>query len=141
MSSLAERGAAEGQKKTEGVNMPASLKFAWRWMVGGTAAAIISLVALPGVGQAATLSICIKKNNGYIRGINVPCNANEIGLSWNTVGAQGPAGPTGPQGVDGAQGAPGSPGLTGPAGPQGDAGVAGPQGAAGPAGATGPSGP
>ena len=71
MNSLSERGTARGQKKMEGVNMPASLKFAWRWIAGATAAAIIGVVALPGVGQAATLTICIKNSNGHIKGINV----------------------------------------------------------------------
>ena len=107
MSSLAERGTARGQKKMEGVNMPASLKFAWRWIVGATAASIIGLVALPGVGQAQTLSICINNGNGRVRGIDVPCLATQTQMSWQTVG---PTGATGPTGVTG---------NAGPAGPQG----------------------
>src|ERR1039457_737634 len=95
MSSLAERGTARGQKKMEGVNMPASLKFAWRWIVGATAASIIGLVALPGVGQAQTLSICINNGNGRVRGIDVPCLATQTQMSWQTVGPTGATGPTG----------------------------------------------
>src|ERR1019366_7356183 len=143
MSSLAERGTARGQKKMEGVNMPASLKFAWRWIVGATAASIIGLVALPGVGQAQTLSICINNGNGRVRGINVPCLATQTQLSWQITGPTGAAGPTGPAGYAGpagAQGVAGIGGATGPSGPQGAAGPQGPQGLAGLTGPTGPSG-
>jgi hypothetical protein len=141
MSSLAERGTARGQKKMEGVNMPASLKFAWRWIVGATAAAIIGLVALPGVGQAQTLSICINKGNGRVRGIDVPCLASQIQLSWDITGPQGATGPTGPAGYAGPAGVQGGAGLGGATGPSGPQGAVGPQGAQGLAGLTGPTGP
>ena len=131
MSSLAERGTARGQKKMEGVNMPASLKFAWRWIVGATAAAIIGLVALPGVGQAQTLSICINNGNGRVRGINVPCLATQTQLSWQITGPTGAAGPQGPQGLAG---------LTGPTGPSGIQGNPGIRGLVGLGGATGVGG-
>ena len=125
--------------------MPASLKFAWRWIVGATAAAIIGLVALPGVGQAQaqTLSICINNGNGRVRGINVPCLATQTQMSWQTVGptgATGPTGVTGNAGPAGPQGLAGITGATGPSGPQGAAGPQGDQGVAGPTGPTGPSG-
>jgi hypothetical protein len=143
MKSRSECGTAGGQQIMEGVNMPASLKFAWRWLAGATAAAIVSTVALPGVSQAAILTICIRNNNGKIKGINIACGANQTELSWETVGPIGPTGPTGVEGnpgLAGSQGAPGPMGLPGPAGPQGVFGPAGPQGAAGPTGPTGPAG-
>ena len=141
MSSLAERGTARGQKKMEGANMPASLKFAWRWIVGATAAAIIGLVALPGVGQAQTLSICINDGNGRIRGVDVPCLATQTQLSWQITGPTGATGPTGPAGYAGPAGAQGLAGITGATGPSGPQGAVGPQGAQGVAGPTGPTGP
>jgi len=143
MRSRSECSMARGEKKMEGVNMPASLKFAWRWLVGATAAAIVSMVALPGVGQADTLSICINNSNGRIKGINTGCNSNQTPLEWETVGPVGPVGPTGVTGNAGPQGAPGpagAPGAPGPAGAQGAAGPQGPEGVAGPTGPTGPAG-
>ena len=141
MTRLAERGTARGQKKMEGVNMPASLKFAWRWIAGATAAAIIGLVAIPGVGQAQTLSICINDGNGRIRGIDVPCLAIQTQLSWQITGPTGATGPTGPAGYAGPAGAQGLAGLTGATGPSGPQGAVGPNGAQGLAGPTGPTGP
>jgi hypothetical protein len=141
MTRLAERGTARGQKKMEGVNMPASLKFAWRWIAGATAAAIIGLVAIPGVGQAQTLSICINDGNGRIRGIDVPCLATQTQLSWQITGPTGATGPTGPAGYAGPAGTQGLAGLTGATGPSGPQGAVGPNGAQGLAGPTGPTGP
>ena len=136
---------AGGQRKMEGVNMSASFKFAWRWMVGATAAAIFGLVALPGVGHAENIEICIN-SSGLIRGINLGvggCNGLTE-LDWVSIGPTGPTGATGVQGDFGPQGPPGlqgTPGAPGPAGAQGDAGPQGPQGAIGPTGPTGPQGP
>lgn len=129
MSSLSERGTAKGQKNMEGVNMPASPKSAWRWIVGTTAAAILFMAALPSVGHAATLTICIN-SQGRIKGINVSCSGTS--LTWETVGPQGDQGP---DGVDG------PPGRQGPQGAAGDAGIQGPAGAQGPFGPTGDTGP
>ena len=53
------------------------------------------------------------------------CGKNEMPVSWNHQGPQGPVGPQGPMG---------------PAGPQGPTGATGPQGATGPAGPQGPAG-
>jgi hypothetical protein len=137
---------AGGKQKMEGVNMPASFKFAWRWLVGATAATILCLAALPGVGRAANIEICINQANGLIRGINLGvggCTGNTTELDWVTVG---PTGPTGMQGVvgdpglPGTQGPQGAPGIQGPPGGQGDSGPQGPQGVAGPTGPTGPAG-
>ncbi len=129
MTSLSERGTAKGQKNMEGVNMPASPKLAWRWIVGTTAAAILLMAALPSVGHAAELTICIN-SAGRIKGINVPCGSL-TSLTWETVGPQGP---TGPQGVDG------PPGFAGAGGAAGGPGIQGPNGAQGPAGPTGDPG-
>jgi len=137
---------AGGKQKMEGVNMPASFKFAWRWLVGATAATILCLAALPGVGHAENIEICINQSNGRIKGINLGegnCTGNTSELDWVTTG---PSGPTGMQGVvgdpglAGTQGPQGAPGLQGPAGGQGAAGPQGPQGVEGPTGPTGPAG-
>ena len=126
--------------------MPASFKFAWRWLVGAAAAAILCVTALPSVGHAENIEICIDNNSGKIKGINLGidgCSGNTTELDWAAVG---PAGPTGLQGVvgdpglPGTQGPQGAPGLQGPPGEQGDAGPQGPQGAIGPTGPTGPAG-
>ena len=101
MKSRSEVITAGGQQKMEGVNMPASFKFAWRWLVGATAATILCLAALPGVGHAENIEICINNSTGLIKGINLGvdgCSGNTTELDWVTVG---PAGPTGLQGVNG----------------------------------------
>jgi collagen triple helix repeat protein len=143
MSSLSERGTAKGQKNMEGVNMPASSKFAWRWIVGTTVAAMLFLAALPSVGHADTLKICIN-SQGRIKGINVSCPGTS--LTWQTIGpqgAQGPSGVDGPPGHAGPQGAAGVAGIPGPSGaqggfgPNGDSGIAGGPGDKGPAGIQG----
>jgi hypothetical protein len=145
MKSRSECITAGGQRKMEGVNMSASFRFAWRWMVGATAAAIFGLVALPGVGHAMNIEICIN-GKGLIKGINLGvgnCNG-DTELDWVSIGPTGPTGATGVQGNAGPQGPPGlegTPGAPGPAGAQGDAGPQGPQGAIGPTGPTGPEGP
>ena len=146
MKSRTEISTGGGQQKMEGVNMPASFKFAWRWLVGVTAAAMLCLAALPGVGRAENIEICINNSNGRIKGINLGpgnCTGNTTELDWAAVG---PAGPTGMQGVEGNPGLPGTqgpqgnPGAQGPPGAQGDAGPQGPQGAIGLTGPTGPGG-
>jgi len=146
MKSRSEVITGGGQQKMEGVNMPASFKFAWRWLVGAAAAAILCVTALPSVGHAENIEICIDNNSGKIKGINLGidgCSGNTTELDWAAVG---PAGPTGLQGVvgdpglPGTQGPQGAPGLQGPPGEQGDAGPQGPQGAIGPTGPTGPAG-
>jgi len=130
----------------EGVNMPASFKFAWRWLVGATAATILCLAALPGVGRAENIEICVNLGNGRITGINLgveACTGNTTEIDWVTTG---PSGPTGMQGVvgdpglAGTQGPQGAPGIQGPAGGQGAFGPQGPQGVEGPTGPTGPAG-
>jgi hypothetical protein len=146
MKSRSEVIWAGGQQKMEGVNMPASFKFAWRWLVGVTAATVLCLAALPSVGRAENIEICVNLSNGRIRGINLgvgACTGNTQELDWVTTG---PTGPTGMQGVvgdpglPGTQGPQGAVGNSGPPGGQGDFGPQGPQGVAGPTGPTGPAG-
>jgi len=144
MKSRSERSTDGGEKKMEGVNMPASLKSAWRWMVGATAAALVGVVALPGVGHATNIEICINNNNGRIKGINLgfdECGSNQTELDWVTTGPAGPVGPTGITGNPGPVGQQGPEGAAGPQGPSGAEGVPGPQGPEGVAGPTGPTGP
>ena len=141
MSSLSERGTAKGQKNMEGVNMPASSKSAWRWIVGTTAAAMLFMAALPSVGHADTLTICIN-GKGRIKGINVSCSGTS--LTWETVGpqgAQGPDGVDGPPGKAGQQGNAGIPGIQGAPGTEGAVGPTGDSGIAGLPGDKGPPGP
>lgn len=146
MKSRSEVITGGGQQKMEGVNMPASFKFAWRWLVGATAATILCLAALPGVGRAENIEICINNNSGKIKGINLGvdgCTGNTSELDWVTTGPtgdQGLQGVVGDPGLPGTQGPAGYPGLQGPAGAQGDAGPQGPQGDIGPTGPTGPAG-
>src|SRR5271156_5069645 len=145
MKSRTELGIARGQKKMEGVNMPASSKSARRWLIGTTFAAIVSLGTLPGVGHAENIEICITPR-GRIKGINLgidQCNPPQVELDWVSIGPPGLTGPTGVSGnpgIAGAQGPQGAPGIQGPAGPQGAAGPQGPEGDGGPTGTTGPAG-
>src|SRR5271168_4385881 len=144
MTSLSERGTAKGRKNMEGAKMPASSKFAWRWIVGTTAAAMLLMAALPGAGQAQELTICVSAS-GKIRGVNVECNSGQTTVGpFATVGPQGDQGPQGvqgPPGFAGAQGSAGGPGVQGAQGAQGAVGPTGASGAAGSAGAAGPQGP
>ena len=145
MKSRAESSRAGGQQKMEGVNMPASFKFAWRRLVGATAAAIFVLAALPGVGHAENIEICIGAK-GKVKGINLGtdgCSSGQTEIDWVTTGPTGyigMAGVVGNPGIPGQQGHGGYPGPTGPAGAQGAAGPQGPEGVEGPTGPTGPLG-
>jgi len=128
----------------EGVNMPASFKFAWRWLVGATAATILCVAALPGVGRAENIEICINNNSGKIKGINLGvgnCSGNTSELDWVSIGPEGPTGMQGVVGDPGLQGTQGPQGGVGPQGPSGAMGAAGPQGPQGEIGPTGPTGP
>ena len=145
MKSRADRSRAGGQQKMEGVNMPASFKFAWRRLVGATAAAIFVLAALPSVGHAENIEICIGAK-GKVKGINLGvdgCNSDQTEINWVTTGPAGPtgmAGVVGNPGIPGQQGTAGLMGLQGPPGAQGAAGPQGPQGLEGPTGPSGPAG-
>ncbi len=110
--------------------MPASFKFAWRWMVGATAATILCLAALPSVGRAESAM------QGVVGDPGLPGPQGPQGAP----GIQGPAGGQGDSGPQGPQGAIGPTGPTGPAGIMGEDGVRGPTGLIGTTGATGTPG-
>src|SRR5579862_3739003 len=94
--------------------MPIFKKFACRWILGTTAAAMLSMAALPSAGQAQELTICVSPS-GKVRGVNVECNSQQTQVGpFETVGpqgSQGPQGVQGPAGFAGAQGAAGGPGI------------------------------
>jgi len=146
----------------EGKRMPQSLKYAWRWLMGASAAAML-IASIPASANALTdgtpplITLCVSRN-GKVVGINLECKPHQIQLTWNIpgpVGApgfqgdQGPqgvtgeVGPVGPQGLVGNTGLPGpagAKGATGPTGQQGPSGIAGPIGNTGPIGPQGPTG-
>ncbi len=144
MKSRSEFSKGGGQQKMEGVNMPASFKSAWRLLVGVTAATILCLAALPGVGRAENIEICINNTSGRIKGINLGvgnCTGNTSELDWVSIGPEGPTGMQGVVGDPGLQGTQGPQGGVGNQGPSGAMGAAGPQGPQGDIGQTGPTGP
>jgi hypothetical protein len=122
--------------------MPQSLKHAWRWFAGASAATML-IAIVPSAAKAEVtpspnpITICVGKT-GRVVGINIECRPNNTQLDWNIPGPPGPQGIQGDQGPDGVAG---PAGLVGPQGPAGPAGSQGPQGAMGPTGPTGPQGP
>lgn len=133
--------------------MPQSFKYAWRWLVGASAAAmLIASIAPAANADTGLITLCIARN-GKIVGVDLPfCQPHNIRLAWNIPGAagpqgpNGPTGPTGPTGAAGPTGSQGAVGLVGPTGPLGSTGLTGPEGVqgvtglAGPTGNTGPTG-
>ena len=137
--------------------MPQSLKYAWRWLMGASAAAML-IASIPVSANAQTdgtpplITLCVARN-GKIAAINLECKPRQIQLTWNIPGPAGDPGfqgDQGPKGVDGevgpvgpqgAIGPPGLPGLAGSKGATGPTGPAGPSGDPGPIGNTGPQGP
>jgi hypothetical protein len=122
--------------------MPQSLKYAWRWLIGASAAAML-IASIPVSANAQTdgtpplITLCVGRN-GKIAAINLECRPRQIQLTWNIPG------PVGDPGFQGDQGPKGVTGEVGPAGTQGaigNAGIPGPAGAKGPTGPTGPQGP
>jgi len=105
------------------------------------------LTVLTGICLTATLAyadseprlnVCVDRD-GDIR-LLLPgrsCRPNELMVSINLRGPQGPKGDPGPQGPTGEQGTVGPQGPTGPQGPAGDPGPQGPQGIQGPVGPAG----
>jgi hypothetical protein len=99
------------------------------------------MAAIPGPDDV--ISACYSRVGGYLRVIDATqsaCKGNEMDLSWNQQGVQGPQGEPGPQGPAGPEGAAGPAGPEGPQGPAGLEGVAGPAGPEGPQGPEGPEG-
>ncbi len=116
--------------------MPQSLKYAWRWLMGASAAAMLiaSIPAAANADNPELITLCVSKR-GKIVGIDIECKPRQIQLTWNIPGPAGDPGEQGDQGPDGVKG------EVGPLGPQGDVGNAGLSGPAGAKGATGPTGP
>jgi len=76
-------------------------------------------------GEAVMYHACANNDSGTIKMVEAdePCKTNEIKVSWNSIGPEGPQGPTGPEGP---QGPIGPEGLQGPIGPEGPQGPPGP---------------
>jgi Collagen triple helix repeat (20 copies) len=137
--------------------MSQSFKYAWRWLMGASAAAML-VASIPAAANAQTdgtpplITLCVARS-GKIVAINLECKPKQIQLTWNIpgpTGAPGNQGAQGPDGVDGevgpvgpqgAIGPPGLPGLAGAKGPTGPTGPQGPTGDPGLIGNTGPQGP
>ena len=142
--------------------MPQALKYAWRWLMGASAAAML-IASIPASANALTdgtpplITLCVARS-GKVVAINLQCKPHQIQLTWNipgpagdpgfqgeqgpqgVTGEVGPVGPMGPVGLPGLPGPAGSKGPTGPTGPQGPTGIAGPIGNLGPPGIQGPIG-
>jgi hypothetical protein len=133
--------------------MPQSLKYAWRWLMAASAAAML-IATIPAAARAQTngtppeITLCVGRD-GFVHAVNLQCRPHQIQLTWNIQGPagiagiqgiQGPQGVTGPAGEVGPQGAVGDVGLQGPAGAQGATGPTGAQGATGSTGPTGDTG-
>jgi hypothetical protein len=122
--------------------MPQSFKYAWRWLMGASAAAML-IASIPGAANALTpgtpplITLCISRK-GTITAINLQCRPHQIQLTWNI---PGPTGDPGVQGLQGPDGVTGEVGPVGPMGPVGVPGLPGPAGSKGPTGPTGPQGP
>jgi hypothetical protein len=122
--------------------MSQSFKYAWRWLMGASAAAML-IASIPAAANAQTdgtpplITLCVAKS-GKIVAINLECRPHQIQLTWNI---PGPAGAPGNQGEQGPDGVTGEVGPVGPQGPIGPPGLPGLAGAKGPTGPTGPQGP
>ena len=99
-------------------------------MVITLAAAIVgtSTIGFASAAETGLISACVNNSSGDIKIVagTGPCKTNEMLLTWNQTGPQGPTGATGatgPQGFKGDPGATGAAGMTGPAGLAGPAGV------------------
>jgi Collagen triple helix repeat (20 copies) len=136
--------------------MPQFFKYACRWLMGASAAAML-IASIPAAANAQNpqvITLCVQRN-GKIASFGVlNCKSrHQIQLTWNIpgpVGDQGiqgiqglpgAKGETGPVGTQGPIGNSGLPGLMGSKGPTGPTGQQGPMGLAGPIGNTGPQGP
>jgi Collagen triple helix repeat (20 copies) len=126
----------------EGTRMPQSFKYAWRWLMAASAAAML-IATIPAVASAQTngtppeITLCVGRD-GFVHAVNLQCRPHQIQLTWNI---QGPVGEPGEQGIQGPQGVTGPAGEVGPQGAVGNAGLPGPAGAKGAPGPTGPQGP
>ena len=116
--------------------MPQSFKYAWRWLMGASAAAML-IASIPAAAHAQNpqrITICVA-NTGKVISVGLRnCSPRQIQLTWNIPG------PVGAQGAQGDQGPTGVKGEAGPVGTQGAIGDAGLPGATGSKGATGATG-
>jgi len=86
----------------EGTRMPQSLKYAWRWLMGASAAAML-IASIPASANAQTdgtpplITLCVSRN-GKVVGINLECRPHQIQLTWNIPGPVGAPGFQGDQG-------------------------------------------
>src|ERR1700744_4947516 len=72
----------------------------------------------------AEITVCVAKQGGALYKAK-KCAKGDARLSWNQVGARGPAGRAGGSGAPGRTGQPGPPGPSGSQGPAGTPGAAG----------------
>ena len=105
---------------------------------------LLGVIAYASIPDAdGVIHVCYRTSNGSLRVIDTAvesCGGNELPLSFNQSGPEGPQGPAGPQGPQGVPGPVGPQGVPGPLGPQGPQGLTGPQGPQGPVGPQGPQG-
>jgi len=124
--------------------MSQSFKYAWRWLMGASAAAML-VASIPAAANAQTdgtpplITLCVARS-GKIVAINLECKPKQIQLTWNIPGPTGAPGNQGAQGPDGVDGEVGPVGPQGPIGPPGLPGLAGAKGPTGPTGPQGPTG-
>lgn len=123
--------------------MPQSLRYAWRWLIGASAAAML-IASMPAAASAKNgapplITLCVNMN-GRIGGIDIHCKPRQIQLTWNIQGPTGPQGAVGQIGMIGSQGAQGDSGPTGAQGPTGAPGLPGNTGPVGTVGLKGLTG-
>lgn len=111
-----------------------------RWMVGGTIASLVLVLASGVVSPAAATAQSVPAARVTVAdGDKCQDGAHHHKPKHPRCG-KGATGATGPTGPTGATGPAGPTGATGPAGPTGATGATGTTGPAGPTGATGPAG-
>ena len=120
--------------------MPQSFKYAWRWLTGASAAAML-IASIPAAANAQNpqiITLCVGKTGKVVAVGLKNCRPHQIQLTWNI---PGPAGDQGSQGDQGATGVKGEAGPVGTQGPIGDLGLPGLMGTKGATGTTGQQGP
>jgi hypothetical protein len=75
-------------------------------ILAGTAFFLLSFLGINCHAEGEVIYGCYQKHGGELRIVanNHSCRHNEISVSWNKTGPQGPAGPTGPMGAAGPAG-------------------------------------
>jgi hypothetical protein len=89
------------------------------WVLGlivSLAIVVVTVVQAAIPDPSGVIHACYR-SNGNLRLVDKSsCTINEMALTWNQTGPQGPAGAPGPAGTPGPQGQPGAPGPAGVAG-------------------------